>query len=196
MAPRIFAVDEMKIESLETARLRIRQFDQGDLDDCNRFRREVFGLDEPAMRVRHWLKWTMDSYRELAQLGQPPYADYAVVLRDSGEFIGSAGIVPTVLPWGALKGDPSDSLLSPEIGLFWGILPAHRRRGFATEAAGALLEYLFHDLRARQVVATTERDNIASQRVMARLGMRLWRNPNEEPRWRQVVGQIANPRAD
>ena len=192
MARRIFATDKMKIESLETARLRIRQFVGGDLDDCIRFRREVFGLDEPAIRVERWLQWTVDSYRELADLGQPPYADYAVVLRESGEFIGSAGIVPTVLPWGALKGDPSDSLLSPEIGLFWGILPAHRRRGFATEAGGALLQYLFHDLRARQVVATTERDNIASQRTMDRLGMRLWRNPNDQPHWRQVVGQIKN----
>lgn len=183
----------MKIESLETARLRIRQFDEGDLDDCIRFRCEVFGLDEPAARAQRWLHWTMDSYRELAQLGQPPYADYAVVLRDSGEFIGSAGIVPTAVPWGALNGDPTDSLLSPEIGLFWGILPAHRRRGLATEAGGALLEYLFHDLQARQVVATTERDNIASQRTMEKLGMRLWQNPNDQPRWRQVVGQIENP---
>lgn len=183
----------MKIESLETARLRIRQFNEGDLDDCLRFRREVFGLDEPVMRIRRWLNWTMDSYRELADLGQPPYADYAVVLRESGEFVGSAGIVPTVVPWGALKGDPSDSLLSPEIGLFWGILPAHRQRGLAIEAGGALLEYLFHELRARQVVATTERDNIASQRTMAKLGMRLFQNPNAEPRWRQVVGHIAHP---
>ncbi len=183
----------MKIESLETARLRIRQYEEGDLDSCLRFRREVFGLDEPASQVQRWLKWTMDSYRELAQLGQPPYADYAVALRDSGEFIGSAGIVPTVVPWGALKGDASDSLLSPEIGLFWGILPAHRRRGYATETAYALLEYLFQELRARQVVATTERDNIASQRTMARLGMRLLHNPNAEPRWCQIVGHIENP---
>ena len=183
----------MKLEQLETARLRIRQFDQGDLDDCLRFRREVFGLDEPAVRAQRWLTWTTDSYRELAQLGQPPYADYAVVLRDGGEFIGSAGIVPTVLPWGALKGDASDSLLSPEIGLFWGILPAHRRRGYATEAARALLDFLFHELRARHVVATTERDNIASQRTMKKLGMRLWRNPNDQPHWCQVVGQIENP---
>lgn len=183
----------MKLEQLETARLCIRQFAESDLDHCQRFRREVFGLDEPATRVRHWLKWTTDSYRELAELGQPPYADYAVVLRDSGEFIGSAGIVPTVLPWGALQGEPSDSLLSPEIGLFWGILPAHRRRGYATEAARALLDFLFHELRARQVVATTERGNIASQRIMEKLGMRLFHNSNAEPRWSQVVGQIENP---
>lgn len=182
----------MKLDAVESARLRIRQYTEADLDNCRRFRREVFGLDDGDACAKSWLKWTIDSYRELAALGQPPYADYAVDLRDSGEFIGSVGIVPTVVPWGALKGDPADTLLSPEIGLFWGILPAHRRRGYATEAARALLDYLFEAFGARQAVATTAHDNIASQRTMAKLGMKLWRNPGERPRWRQVVGLITN----
>ena len=185
----------MKLESLETARLRIRQYTPDDLADCIRFRREVFAVDEPQTKAKSWLTWTIDSYRELAGLGQPPYADYAVELRGQGSLVGSVGIVPTVIPWGALKGDPSDTLLSPEIGLFWGILPAHRKRGYASEAGGALLDYLFADLKARQVVATTERDNIASQRTMQKLGMRLLRNPTDKPNWRQVVGLIQNPRA-
>ena len=184
----------MKLEPLATARLIIRQFADDDLDDCLRFRREVFALDEPAASARSWLQWTIDSYRELANLGQPPYADYAIVLNDGGAFIGSAGIVPTVVPWGALKGDPSDNLLSPEIGLFWGILPEYRRRGYAAEAAGALLDFLFRELKARQAVATTEHSNIASRRTMEKLGMKLFRNPNPEPQWRQVVGYISNPR--
>ncbi|MCY3833941.1 MAG: GNAT family N-acetyltransferase [Chloroflexi bacterium] len=180
----------MPIEILETERLRIRQFHESDLDRCRQFRREVFALDESPNRARSWLLWTIDSYRELSYLGQPPYADYAVEIKDSGELVGAVGIVPALVPWGALKGNPADQLLSPEIGLFWGIMPDFRRRGFASEAAGALLAYLFHDLAARQVVATTERDNIASRRTMQRLGMRLLRNPNPEPHWCQVVGLI------
>lgn len=183
----------MQIESLDSKRLRIRPFSEDDLDHCLRFRREVFGLDEARAQAQSWLEWTIDSYRELANLGQPPYADYAVALKGSGAFIGSVGIVPTVLPWGALKGDAEDTLLNAEIGVFWGVLPEYRRRGFATEAAGALLNYLFHDLQARQVVATTERDNIASQRTMVKLGMTVYENPLSAPHWRQVVGLIANP---
>ena len=123
----------MKIEQLETRRLLVRQYGEDDLEVCRRFRREVFGLDEPEAGASAWLKWTIDSYRELAALGQPPYADYAVVLRDSGEFIGSAGIVPTIVPWGALKGDPSDTLLSPRSDCFGAYCPriagaASRRR--------------------------------------------------------------------
>ncbi len=185
----------MKLEALATARLRIRQFTPDDIDDCRRFRREVFGVDEARAPALNWLTWTVDNYRELADLGQPPYADYAVELRGDRSFVGSVGIVPTVIPWGALKGERSDALLSPEIGMFWGIMPEYRRRGYAGEAACALLDYLFTDLKARQVVATTERDNIASQRTMAKLGMKLLHNPTDEPHWCQVVGLIVNPRA-
>ena len=185
----------MKLETLETTRLRIRQFDRTDIAACARFRREVFGVAEARAKAQSWLDWTIDSYRELAALGQPPYADYAVELRSDHRFVGSVGIVPTVIPWSALQGNATDTLLSPEIGMFWGIMPAHRNHGYASEAAGALLEYLFVELKARQVVATTENINIASQRIMERLGMKLLHNPSSEPPWCQVVGIIVNPGA-
>lgn len=183
----------MKPIDLRTDRLRIRQFHERDADDCVRFRAQVFDIQEPRQRAVTWLQWTIDSYRELAQLGQPPYADYAVEARASGHFIGSVGIVPTVIAWGALGGDASDDLLSPEVGLFWGILPRYRRRGFASEAGMALLNYLFQELNVARVVATTEKDNIASQRTMERLGMTLQRNPLSQPSWCQVVGVIQHP---
>ena len=173
---------------LDSPRLRIRHFEERDIDACADFRQRVFGLDEERDKARSWLRWTIDSYRELAGLGQPPYADYALVERASGEFVGSVGIVPTVLPWGALRGDAEDELLSPEVGLFWGVLPEFRRRGYATEAASAMLDFLFDALNMRQVVATTAHDNWASQRVMRKLGMRLLRNPLDKPAWCQVVG--------
>jgi hypothetical protein len=43
------------------------------------------------------------------------------------------------------------------------------------------------------VVATTAYVNEASQRVMARLGMRVERNPCPDPPWFQVVGTLDNP---
>ncbi|MCY4465583.1 MAG: GNAT family N-acetyltransferase [Chloroflexi bacterium] len=177
---------------LTSHRLRIRQFSSGDLAACSDFRRRVFLMDEDAESARRWLNWTIDSYRELAGLRQPPYADYAVERRDTGEFVGEVGIVPTVVPWGALQGDKSDDLLNPEVGLFWGVLPEHRRLGYATEAASALLDFLFARLRLRRVVATTEHNNLASQRVMNKLGMQRRKNPLDAPVWCQVVGVLEN----
>lgn len=181
---------------LKTERLRIRHYRESDLDACVEFHRSVFGSEKSLLSIERWLRWTIDSYRELAGLGQPPYADYAIELKASGQFIGSVGIVPTLAPWGALQGDVNDTLTSAEIGLFWGILPDFRRRGFASEAGGALLSFLFHQLRVRQVVATTESDNIASQRTMSKLGMKLLRNPLEQPAWLQVVGMIRHPASE
>jgi [ribosomal protein S5]-alanine N-acetyltransferase len=43
-------------------------------------------------------------------------------------------------------------------------------RGVATEAAGALVGYAFDTLRLRRVVAVTYPDNVASQRVLDKLG--------------------------
>ncbi len=179
---------------LTSARLRIRHFAMRDLEDCIAFRREVFAMEESQDSAESWLRWTIDSYRELANLSQPPYADYALELVESGAFLGSVGIVPTLLPWGVLNGDAADQRLSPEVGLFWGIMPLYRRRGYASEAGQALLNFLFGRLNLRRVVATTERGNIASQRTMRRLGMRLQANPQKEPAWLQIVGKIENPR--
>jgi RimJ/RimL family protein N-acetyltransferase len=81
----------------------------------------------------------------------------------------------------------------PEVGMFWAVATAHQRRGFAAEAAGAVLAYCFQELRLRRVVATSEHTNTASIGVMRRLGMRVEHNPGPDPFYLQVVGIADNP---
>ena len=50
--------------------------------------------------------------------------------------------------------------------------PAHAGRGYATAIARALLEIAFADLGLRRVTAECFADNVASWRVMEKLGMR------------------------
>ena len=50
--------------------------------------------------------------------------------------------------------------------------PAHAGRGYATAIARALLEIAFTDLGLRRVTAECFADNVASWRVMEKLGMR------------------------
>lgn len=57
-----------------------------------------------------------------------------------------------------------------EIG--WVISPAYQRHGYATEAAAALLKYGFETLGLRRIVAACDSRNVASYRVMDKLGMR------------------------
>ncbi len=42
------------------------------------------------------------------------------------------------------------------------------------------------------MIATTEFNNVASQAVMRKLGMRLERNEYNQPPWLQVVGVLEN----
>src|ERR1700751_831918 len=81
---------------------------------------------------------------------------------------------------------------APEVGLFYAITPALRGQGYATEAAQALVDYDFQQLRLKRIVATTTYENAASMGVMRKLGMRLERNPYAEPPWLQVVGVLEN----
>ena len=56
--------------------------------------------------------------------------------------------------------------------LGWALDPAYAGRGLATEAVAALLRLCFDDLRLRRVLANCFADNVASWRLMERLGMR------------------------
>ena len=187
---------------LVTPRLAVRPFTLADLQAVHR----VLDVDlEPATGAetltrrltqrRAWLEWSVRNYAALATLHQPPYGDRAVTLRATGEVIGAAGFAPVLAPMGQLgkaKPTPADRLFTAEVGLFWAIAPRHRRQGYAAEAGRALIDYAFTHLHLRQVVATTEHANQASQGVMLKLGMRLERNEQAEPEWFQVVGVLEN----
>lgn len=195
----------MRMPILETARLIIRPFEVDDLDAIHRIldidlRDADFGTEEAKSRDerQQWLQWTMLGYEELAKLYQPPYGDRAVVLKQDHQVIGACGFVPCLNPFGQLPvfsragyGAPS-RLTSTEFGLFYAIAPAHQRRGYASEAAAAMVHYAFGTLWLGRVIATTTRTNAGSIGVMRHLGMRIEENPYPDPPWLQVVGILEN----
>ena len=79
-----------------------------------------------------------------------------------------------------------------EIG--WAVLEPYRGRGYAIEAARALLRHAFEDLGLEQVWAFVDEDNAASQRIAERLGMEHVRSEpgdDEVAPWREYA--IAGP---
>jgi RimJ/RimL family protein N-acetyltransferase len=75
-----------------------------------------------------------------------------VVERSTGDAVGTAGFF----------GPPRDGLV--EIG--YGIIPSRRRRGYATEAARALIELALAQPGVTEIVAHAESGNAASIRVL------------------------------
>jgi ribosomal-protein-alanine N-acetyltransferase len=183
------------MRALDTARLRIRAFVLADAQRYSRLLDEAFGpgaygsVDEK----RVVFEYQVAADAGMALLHQPPYGDRAIVLRDGGDIVGSVGFAPCLMPFGLLPSFETTHRFTSEIGLFWALFPEHQGRGYATEAAAALISYAFDELRLRRIVATTEHDNTRSIGVMRRLGMRLERNPQAEPHWFQTVGILDQP---
>jgi RimJ/RimL family protein N-acetyltransferase len=178
------------MRTLETDRLIIRAFATSEAETYSllldaAFGKGAYGSDEDK---RVMFEYQVAADAGLALLHQPPYGDRAIVLRSSGEIVGSVGFAPCLMPFGQLPSFERSTLLTSEVGLFWALFPRHCGNGYATEAAAAMVTYAFSQLRLRRIVATTENDNTRSINVMRRLGMRIERNPGTEPHWFQSVG--------
>jgi RimJ/RimL family protein N-acetyltransferase len=112
----------------------------------------------------------------LRTLGQPdPWRfGFAAVHREARLVIGSGGF----------KGPPdSDGVVE----IAYGIVPAFQRRGYATEVAGALVEYALRDSTVRRLRAHTLREPNPSTKVLKKCGFEFIGEvvePDDGPVWR------------
>jgi RimJ/RimL family protein N-acetyltransferase len=85
-----------------------------------------------------------------------------LIEKGTGELVGHAGLKRTDIPSAPNKGDH-------EIG--WLIREDRWRRGYAYEAASAVLEWAFARFEPPRIVAITSGRNIGSWKLMEKLGM-------------------------
>jgi len=94
-------------------------------------------------------------------LSPPPKLDlWPVIERASGEVVGHCGLLPKTV-------DGQD-----EIELVYLMATAFQGRGFATEAALALLGHAFQKLGLTRLVSLIDPANTASERVASKAGMK------------------------
>lgn len=153
---------------LETERLILRRFIQADADhlydldnDPDAMRYINGGTPTPRSVIDNDILPTFMRYDAQA----PGFGFWAAVGKeaaDAGEFLG----------WFSLR--PSKDA-SGEAILGYRLRKAAWGKGYATEGARALIHKGFSEWGVRRVVATTYEDNLASRRVMEKLGMTLVR---------------------
>lgn len=144
------------MELLRTKRLILRRFEETDfksltsmMTDAETMHYTGFRKPQPIEKIRELLaKWHSEGTSSLGV--------WAVVHIDSKDFIG----------WSMLKMTDSDF---PELGYMlskekWGM-------GYATELAAAILDHAFSNLKVAKVSAITSPDNLASIRVLEKIGM-------------------------
>lgn len=101
------------------------------------------------------------------------YSLWAVQLKRTGELIGFIGLNYTDWP----------AHFTPAVEIAWRIASEYWGKGYATEGAKACLEYGFNILRLAEIVSFTVPANLASIRVMEKIGMK-----------RDLKGDFAHPK--
>jgi RimJ/RimL family protein N-acetyltransferase len=160
----------LAMELLRTDRLLLRHWEESDLaaffdlysqEDVVRWlgahpRRPLTTQDEARERLDRWREHGSGLSAPLGLWAVVPYAKGAV----AGQPVGTVLLLPLS------DGNGPTGLV--EVG--WHLHPEHQGQGIATEAARAILG-LASKAGIDQVLAITDLDNTASQRVALRLGM-------------------------
>lgn len=106
-----------------------------------------------------------------AEAADEPSGVWLIIERDTATVVGDIGFM----------GPPDAGVV--EIG--FSVIPDRRRRGFATEAARALVDWAFRDPRIREVSARSEPENEASARVLVATGFARVGDAGGTIRWRR-----------
>jgi RimJ/RimL family protein N-acetyltransferase len=103
------------------------------------------------------------------------FGPWIAIDRNRNEVVGSAGFI----------GRPRRG----EVELGFGIAPGARRRGYATEAAAALVEWALEQPGVARVVARCDEDNAPSIRVLEKLGFERAGRDGQLLRWVATTAQ-------
>jgi len=141
---------------IETARLHLRRFTPGDLDDLYPIFSDPEVLTymktgEPASRAE--TEYALSSI--IKHWEQHGFGRWAVVSKETGKLIGYGGLRN-------LDGTPE---------LVYLLARDHWGRGLATEIARASLKWGFEERHFERIVAVTRPGHFASRRIMEKVGM-------------------------
>ena len=153
----------MPVPTIDTERLLLRPLAPDDIDALAALHAEgsfwhfPLGRGQTRAETEAWLDGQLRAYEV------DGYGVHAVIERSSGDLAGWAGLsVPHFLP---------EVLPAVEVG--WRLGAAYRGRGYATEAGEAAIRWGFAERDLDRIVSIYEPGNVASGRVMERLGLVL-----------------------
>ena len=145
---------------LQTERLVLRQWCSADLEPLSRMNADPIVMEyfQSVLIPEESNALLQRAYNHIEEHG---WGKWAVVLKETGEFIGRIG----------LEEVDFHSSFSPNIELGYRLAFEHWGKGYASEGASAVLKYGFNYLNLNEIVAFTPVRNLRSQRVMERIGM-------------------------
>ena len=155
----------MKI--LETTRLILRELtidDKYELSKILSDKESMKYYPHPFtdIEVENWIKWNIENYKKYN------HGLWAVVLKEKNVFLGDCGITLQEI----------DNEQLPELG--YHIKKEYNNLGYATEAAKACINYAFNELNIKTLYSYTTTDNLPSQKVALKIGMKFVKKFNKK----------------
>jgi ribosomal-protein-alanine N-acetyltransferase len=152
-----------KRKEIETSRIRLRQFCADDLDAYAAIMGSYeVGKEFPkgTGHTREESKKSLDSI--MNHWNKHGFGIWAMTDKQTNTLLGRCGL----------------NLITEtsEVEVDFVVAPKNWGRGFATEAAKAALEYGFTVLGLKRIIALAKPDNIASRRVIEKIGMHFVKN--------------------
>lgn len=173
---------------METSRLILRKWCKADVD--------LFAEMNADPRVMHYFPSTL-SYEQSAQLvermkthfDEYGFGLWAIEIKDQGRFAGFIGLaVPQF-----------SAYFTPCVEIGWRLAVPFWNQGYASEGATAALAFGFTQCNLKEIVSFTAPANVASRRVMEKIGMSYIDNfdhpalPDGDPLKRHVLYSINRP---
>lgn len=145
---------------LETERLILRTWKPTDVDLMAVIDQDPKVCEYlPAIGTRATTQTGID--RIIKHYAEHGFCLYAVELKENSEFIG----------WVGLSKPSFEAHFTPAVEIGWRLASQHWKKGYATEAAKAVLDYGFLALNLAEIVSFTVVNNRASRRVMEKIGL-------------------------
>jgi ribosomal-protein-alanine N-acetyltransferase len=154
---RIFPVNtgrrKSKMPVLETERLVLRPLDQKDLSDIVAWEDAASAQNNDAA-AQEFLDYCFREYRERG------IGPWGILLKETGAIVGNCGF--------------PDIIFKKHCGeVNYYVAPRHRGKGLAPEALKALMIFGFREIGLTRIQARCQPDNLSSERVMQKAGMRF-----------------------
>ncbi len=150
---------------LETKRLIIKPYNMDDIDDLYDIYsdKKVMDYIPEGIMTFEWVKdlinWMVNYCYEKNTPENIVKFGTSIMHKECNKVIGWCGL-------GSLDCKPED------IEIFYGLSSKYWGQGLATEAASAMLKYGFETIGFNRIIAVVDKDNIASKKVIEKIGMR------------------------
>lgn len=143
---------------IETGRLLLREFRLEDFDDLFKILSDPETMQHypkpfDEERTKRWIEWNLENYQKYG------FGLWAVVLKETNEFIGDCGITMQIIDGESL----------PEIG--YHINKKYWKKGFGSEAARAVRDWAFENTKFNCLYSYMKYTNVGSYSTAISNGM-------------------------